>query len=333
VKPQKTIAILAAILLLASLPAFAQSWAGHGRIQGIVTDSQNKPVEGAKITLLKGEGDAAKGPKPIFTDKAGRWSFLGLAGGTWRILIDKDGYTPSEGVSKIVESSFDVPQPIRVQLREFTKEQAQAAQAQAQKAAGPGGTEIKGWIEEGNRLLQEQKFAEARAQYEKAVEKLEPANRAPVLRGVAVTYYSEKNLPQAIDTLKQVLVLTPDDPQITQLLVSWLVEAGHEDEAKTYMAKLPQGTTVDPNSLLNVGIKTYNEGIKGKNPKKFDDAIGYFDQVVKDHPDNADAYYYRGMVYLAQNKTAQAKADFQKLIEIAPNHPHAPEVKEYIKSL
>ena len=99
------------------------------------------------------------------------------------------------------------------------------------------------------------------------------------------------------------------------------------------MAKLPQGMTVDPNSLLNVGIKTYNEGIKGKNPKKFDDAIGYFDQVVKDHPENADAYYYRGMVYLAQNKTAQAKADFQKLLEIAPNHPHAAEVKEYVKSL
>ncbi|HZF09778.1 MAG TPA: tetratricopeptide repeat protein [Thermoanaerobaculia bacterium] len=326
-------AILAVVLLLAGLPALAQSWAGHGRIQGVVTDSQNKPVEGAKITLLKGEGDAAKGPKPIFTDKAGRWSFLGLAGGQWRILIDKDGYVPSEGRSNIVESSFDVPQPIRVQLREFTKEQAEAqAKAQAQKN-GPSGAEIKGWIEEGNRLLQEQKYADARAQYQKALEKLEAANQAPVLRGVAVTYYGEKNLPQAIDTLKQTLTLTPEDPQVVQLLVSWLVEAGREDEAKTYMAKLPQGMTVDPNSLLNVGIKTYNEGIKGKNPKKFDDAIGYFDQVVKDHPENADAYYYRGMVYLAQNKTAQAKADFQKLLEIAPNHPHAAEVKEYVKSL
>src|SRR5262249_27807486 len=154
-KSRKRIAALAAVLLLAGLPALAQSWAGHGRIQGVVTDPQGKPVEGAKITLLKGEGDAAKGPKPLFTDTSGRWSFLGLAGGQWRVLIEKAGYVPSEGVSNIVESSFAVPQPIRVQLRELSKEQAQA-QAQAQKG-GPGGAEIKGWIEEGNRLLQEQK--------------------------------------------------------------------------------------------------------------------------------------------------------------------------------
>src|SRR6185369_7542471 len=55
-KDLKRFAVLAAVLLLAALPAFAQSWAGHGRLQGIVTDSQGKPVEGAKISLLQGEG-------------------------------------------------------------------------------------------------------------------------------------------------------------------------------------------------------------------------------------------------------------------------------------
>ncbi|HTQ80367.1 MAG TPA: tetratricopeptide repeat protein [Thermoanaerobaculia bacterium] len=324
--------MLAVVLLLAAgLPAFAQGWAGHGRVQGIITDPQGKPVEGAKITLLKGDGDAAKGPKPFFTDKAGKWSYLGLAGGQWRILIDKEGYLPSEGRTNIVESSFDVPQPIRVQLKDIPKEVQQAQQQATQK--NQQGKEAIAAIEEGNKLLQEQKYAEARAQYEKALSQLEPANKGPVLRGVAVTYYAEKNFNQAIETLKQVLAITPDDPQVLQLMVNWLVEAGREEEAKAYMAKLPQGTTIDPNSLLNLGITTYNEGIKSKNPKKFDDAIGYFSQVIKDHPELPDAYYYRGMVYLGQNKPAQAKADFQKLLEIAPNHAKAAEVKEYIKSL
>src|SRR5436305_1103827 len=107
----------------------------------------------------------------------------------------------------------------------------------------------------GHGRLQEQKYADARAQYQKALAQLDKANQAPVLRGVAVTYYAEKNLPQAIDTLKQVLVLTPDDTQSVQLLVNWLVESGHEEEAKAYMAKLPQGATVDPNTILNLGIK------------------------------------------------------------------------------
>jgi Tfp pilus assembly protein PilF len=325
-KTQKRIAVLAAVLLLAGLPALAQSWAGHGRLQGIVTDSQGKPVEGAQITLLQGEGDQAKGPKPFQTDKAGKWAMLGLAGGQWRILIDKPGFVPSEGRTSVVEGGVGVPQPIRVSLKEITKERAQAAQAQAQAKAGPGGKEIVGWIEEGNRLLQEQKYADARAQYEKALGQLDKANQAPVLRGVAVTYYAEKKLPQGIDTLKQVLALTPDDQQSLQLLVNWLVEAGREDEAKTYMAKLPQGATVDPNTILNLGIKAYNE-------KKLDEATRDFDRVVNEHPELPDAYYYRGLVYLAQNKPAKAKADFQKLLELAPDHPKAAEVKEYIKSL
>jgi tetratricopeptide (TPR) repeat protein len=295
-------------------------------VQGVVTDSHNKPVEGAKITLRKGEGQDAKGPKEILTDKAGRWSFLGLAGGQWRILIDKEGFVPSEGRTNIVESSFDVPQPIRIALQEIDAAQAKAQAQAAQKATGPSGNDIKGWIQQGNDLLQQQKFADARAQYEKALAQLDKANQAPILRGIAVTYYAEKNLPKAIETMKQVLVLTPDDAQATQLLVNWLVEAGKEDEAKTYMAKLPQGASVDPNTLLNLGIKAYNE-------KKLDEAARDFDRVVKEHPELPDAYYYRGLVLLAQNKPALAKADFQKLLELAPNHPHAAEVKEYIKSL
>jgi tetratricopeptide (TPR) repeat protein len=325
-KPLKSIAVSAIFLLLVGVPAFAQSWAGHGRVQGVVTDSHNKPVEGAKITLRKGEGQDAKGPKEILTDKAGRWSFLGLAGGQWRILIDKDGFVPSEGRTNIVESSFDVPQPIRIALQEIDAAQAKAQAQAAQKATGPSGNDIKGWIQQGNDLLQQQKFADARAQYEKALAQLDKANQAPILRGIAVTYYAEKNLPKAIETMKQVLVLTPDDAQANQLLVNWLVEGGKEEEAKTYMAKLPQGASVDPNTLLNLGIKAYNE-------KKLDEAARDFDRVVKEHPELPDAYYYRGLVLLAQNKPALAKADFQKLLELAPNHPHAAEVKEYIKSL
>ena len=111
-----------------------------------------------------------------------------------------------------------------------------------------------------------------------------------------------------------------------QLLVNWLVAAKREEEAKTYMARLPQGTSIDPNSLLNLGIQAYND-------KKFDEAVGYFDRVVREHPELPDGYYYRGLVELAQSKTDAAKADFEKMLEIAPTHAKAEEVKEYIKAL
>jgi tetratricopeptide (TPR) repeat protein len=78
--------------------------------------------------------------------------------------------------------------------------------------------------------------------------------------------------------------------------------------------------------MLNVGIKLYNE-------KDLNGALERFNKVVQDNPDLANAYYYRGLTYLGLNKTAEAKADFQKLLALEPNNPNADEVREFLKSL
>ena len=83
---------------------------------------------------------------------------------------------------------------------------------------------------------------------------------------------------------------------------------------------------MDPATLLNIGIKYYNEG-------KMDEALAEFDRVVGENPTLADAYYYRGLAYLAQDKAAEAKADFQKLLELDPNHANADEAREFLKSM
>ena len=71
-------------LILAAAPAQAQAWAGKGRLQGSLKDEQGKPVQGATITLRKGTDRVdpkADGPKPLLSDKNGKWSILGLGGG------------------------------------------------------------------------------------------------------------------------------------------------------------------------------------------------------------------------------------------------------------
>ncbi len=132
-------------------------------------------------------------------------------------------------------------------------------------------------------------------------------NHPPILRGIARTYYQEKQPEKAVDTLKQALALKPDDVESLRLIVNLLVATNREPEAQEYMARLPAGATVDPATLLNIGIKSYNEG-------KMPEALAEFDRVVKENPTLPDAYYYRGLVYLATGKTAEAKADFQKLL-------------------
>jgi tetratricopeptide (TPR) repeat protein len=92
------------------------------------------------------------------------------------------------------------------------------------------------------------------------------------------------------------------------------------------MAKLPQGAKVDADTLINVGIKYYNQ-------KQLDKALEQFNRVVAENPEMAEAYYYRGLVYLNKNKVPEAKADFKKLLEIDPKSKYANEVREYLKAL
>lgn len=325
----KPMILLAALLLLAAgVPVQAQSWAGKGRLQGQVKDESGKPVQGATVTLRKGTDRVdpkADGPAPIKTDKNGKWSILGLTSGAWGVLIEKEGYIPSEGQLSVNE--FTVAQPINVTLKVVPKEVVQ--QAQQQSAAG----QAKAAIERGNGLLAEGKFADARAAYQEGMAKLQeqkeaqdPAIQASILRAVADTYFREGKTDQAVDTLKQALTLVPDDPVTLQLLVNLLVGANREAEAKTYMDKLPQGTKVDANTLLNIGIKSFNDG-------KMDQALSQFDRVVKENPDLSDAYYYRALVYLNQGKNAEAKADLQKLLQMDPNSKYAKDAKEFLKDL
>jgi tetratricopeptide (TPR) repeat protein len=324
-------AVLAFVALALVSPLLAQDWVGRGRLQGIVKDEQGKPLAGAKVTLRPGSTgvDAANpGPPVITTDKSGRWSVLGLGGGPWGVLIELEGYIASEGKLNVTEEGPPAPAVI-VTLKALSKEQKEPAKPSKTQVANAA-------IAKGNELLGQQKYAEARAEYQKAMELLEPPNQVPILRGIASTYYKEsteaktkeekvKEQDQAIAALKQALDLKPDDPDTLQLLVNLLVTSGHEADAKIYMAKLP-ADKLDPDMLLNLGIKAYNA-------KQLDKALDQFNQVITAKPELPEPYYYRGLVYLQMGKTAEAKADFKKLIELDPNNKYAKEAQGYLKDL
>ncbi|HEV2845337.1 MAG TPA: tetratricopeptide repeat protein, partial [Thermoanaerobaculia bacterium] len=315
-------ALLTLLLLVGSVPVWGQAWAGRGRLQGSVKDERGKAIEGARITLRKGTDRVdpkVDGPKPITTDKNGKWSTLGLAGGTWGILIEKEGFMASEG--QVPVNEFAVAQPINIVLKVPPKEVVQKAQEES--AAGQAKTAL----ERANAQLAQGQYAQARASYEEGMAKLEDKSLHPAIyRAIADAWYKEGKTPQAIDSLKKSLEFSPDDPATLQLLVNLLVGANREDEAKVYMAKLPQGATVDPNTILNLGIKEFNGG-------KMDQALIHFDRAVRENPNLAEAYYFRALVYMNQEKNAQARTDLEKLLQLAPNNQYAKDAREFLKDL
>jgi hypothetical protein len=158
---QRATWLLLAALVLA-LPLAAQEWAGRQRVQGIVLNENGEPIPGATVTLTLGE----EGPPPLQTDNKGRWT----------VLAEFEGYVPAESPLRI-----PTKERLEISLRPIPPE----LYADPNRALER--------LKKGNELLGEGKPAEARAEYEAALEDLTEDSRVQVLLPIARTYYLEDN--------------------------------------------------------------------------------------------------------------------------------------------
>jgi Tfp pilus assembly protein PilF len=175
-------------------------------------------------------------------------------------------------------------------------------------------------------LLGEGKPAEARAEYEAALEDLTEDSRVQVLLPIARTYYLEDNMEQTEATIRQALELEPDNVDALKLISNLLITEGRADEAEEFIARLPEGEHLPADAYLNPGIDLYNQG-------DLEGALAKFESAAASYPDNALVYYYRGLVLVAQGKNELAAADFRKLLELEPEGDKAAEAKEFLKYL
>ena len=247
-------------------PLWGQSWAGRGRLRARSRTRRQArpgrhrhPPQGVRRVDPK-----ADGPKPITTDKNGKWSILGLGRRHLGDPHPEAGLPGFRGADQASRSSRSA-QPINITLKAPSQQQVQAGQAQQKDSPA---ALAKAALENANALLAQGKYAEARAAYEEGMSKLEDKTLYPAIyRAIADSYYKEGKTDQAIDTLKKSLELAPDDPDTLKLIVTLLASSNREAEAKTYMAKLPQGTQMDPAIGLNLGIKALQRGEDGRRPE------------------------------------------------------------------
>ncbi len=303
---------LLVIAALAVSPVWAQDWRGKARVDGWVKDKNGQPIADATVGLSreKGGGTSTK------TNKKGYWAILGVIGGRWNVDVSARGYETRKITVSLSEGSR-IP-PMEIQLEPV------AAPAPGAGAPGQANQEVKAAVEEGNRLLGEKKYAEARAQYQKALAVI-PDNPA-LLKGIAQTYHGEGDRARAIEVLRKIQQLEPNDSENKVLLASLLLEDGKLEEGQGILAQLAPGSVKDPSVYINIGILFMNKNNVAQ-------AQTYFTRAIEVDASHAEAYYYRGLSYLNTKKNAEAKADFLKYLELSPNGPEAKEVKEMLQAL
>lgn len=296
-------------------PMWAQDWRGSGRVDGWVKDAGGQPIADATIQLSRGKGS---GPSTK-TDKKGYWAFLGLASGGWNLDVTAAGYEPVKKSVSISETNRIPPMDLRLQ-----KSAGPAAATAGVDPAAQKGAEAIAAVTEGNKLLNEKKYPEARAAYEKAIALLPP--NAGLWKGVAQTYHGEGNEARTIETLQKAAEIDPSDTDARLLLASLMVAQGQVDEGKAVLDGLPAGAVKDPAIFVNLGIILMNKN-------KPVDAVGILTKAIEIDAKAADAFYYRGMANIQAKKNADAKADFKKYLELAPTGPEAKDAKEMLQAI
>lgn len=79
--------------------------------------------------------------------------------------------------------------------------------------------------------------------------------------------------------------------------------------------------------------KNFEKGIKALYAGNLAEAEGLFSKAISDDPLNFEAYFYRGKTRWQQNSYAAAINDFQKVLELNPNHNQAQISIDMIKQI
>ena len=281
--------------------AAAQEWRGTGRVGGYVLDeATGQPLEGVIVkATLPSSGN--RGPDDSKSKKNGEWAVGGVSRGEWAVDFSKEGYETRRITVQINEASRIPPMEVRLKKK-------------AAEAVDPN-TEIKAQLTQAAAMVNAKQFAEARRIYEDLAAKHPQVKQFRPL--IARTYHGEGNKAKAIEELRKAAAEDPENIEVKLLLGNTLMEEGQQEEARKILAGVDESKVADPALFLNAGIALINE-------RKHAEAVPWFDKAIARFPQHPDGYYYRGIANLSLAKSAEAKADLEKYVSIAPKD--APEL-------
>ena len=293
-----TLAVLGVAATLAGArPICAQDWKGLGRLEGRVVDAEGKGVPDVTVKFAlpsRGGGTSAR------TDKKGRWAIGGIAAGRWNIDVDAPGFAARH-------LSIDLPsEGARLAPVELKLDRA------APQGPAPAVLEA---VNKGDEAYKAGRYAEARAEYEKVLA-MRPDLAKTLHLQIARCYSQEGRYDKEMEHLEVLLAADPTDQALRLLMAQEALKGGIIGRGLELLKGVDESAVKDPNVYFNVAAILLNQ-------QKPEEAIGYLSRAIALDPAYVDGYFQRGLAYVGLGRMAEAKADFQKVIELAPGSAQA----------
>jgi tetratricopeptide (TPR) repeat protein len=295
-------------LLFGAANAFA---VGEARLVGKVVDAATKqPIPEAKITLDATEAKTVHQEAKVKKD--GSYALFVLDGTVhYKLVYSAPGYTPFEETVKL-----KLGEPNKKDV-ELTKGGAvSGGLAPAQPSVDPAVIAYN----EGAALANEGKSAEAIAKFEAAI--AAKPNFTPAMIALAKTNLKSKNHAKAIEWAKKALEIDDEDTDMWAVLYNAYTATGDKAAAAEAQKRLP----ANAGQLFNDAAKLINAGKDTEAEKLLKQAVAADDKLAR-------AYYELGMIYVRSGKSAEAKTNLSKYLELEPSGSDAATAKEMIKYL
>jgi len=133
---------------------------------------------------------------------------------------------------------------------------------------------------------------------------------------IGFAWIQEKQPGRAVEELERVLADEPDNAPVRAIAAQAALEGGMTEKGRALLAGLPEGAIRDPDVYYNIGVNFVSAGLA-------EDGVLYFTKAVALDPRYVDGYYHRALAYLKLGRTAECRADFDRVLALSPEGPQA----------
>ena len=301
----------------------AVGYAQTGRLKGKVVDAQNKPIEGAQITIESKEMNRKLNTK---TDKRGEYTQF-LPPGTYAVTATKDN----------MSQTFDVRVSLDEKEMNFALKPGGAGAAVSdadRKKAEAESAAVKGAFEQGVALSNEGKFDEAVAKFNEVSAKIPKCVECQM--NIGAVYMKKKDYDNAEAAFKKAIEINPNSGEAYMGL----------SNAYNAQKKFDQATEAGAmaSKLLGAGAgaagggggnasATFNQGVIAWNAGKIPEAQKLFEQAVAANPKMAEAHYWLGMANVNQGKLPEATKSFEEYLKLDASGQYAEQAKGMLAAI
>ncbi len=321
------------ILGFAASFTFAQG-VGRARQEGTLKDEKGNVVAGADVSLqYMGSMDrrgqfvpTPAGQKPHTvkskTNKKGKFTFVNLGSGVWDLSADVKGYptlTRRISISQVGRNPH-----LRLKL---TKDRDTVIKEQVEEKLSKDAD----LVQQGNFLYKDGKYEEALEAFKGFHEKTPEFFEIHINLGNCLQKLEKYD--EAVVQYNKFLEIAKEKELKIELQAQAMASIGEihlkkneMDKAQSYFMKSIELNPKDEILAYNVAEIFFGNG-------KNEEAIKYYEIASKAKPKWGAPYVKLGYVYLNLGDMKKAVEAFSKFVELDPENPEVPNIKEVIEGL